>query len=93
MKQTIGVSASVGYIEEVVLVGDEKLGTSYYSAKLEWSKDGSSYNTCKDFVATGDNTPFTSTCKNNDEEIGWFRIDVGYTAYRFNSIEVTFVSD
>ena len=93
MKQTIGVSASIGYIEEVVLVGSGKLGTSFYSSKLAWSKDGSSYNTCKDFVVTGDDTPYTNTCKNNDEEIGWFRIDVGNTAYRFKSIEVTFVSD
>ena len=93
MKQTIGVSASIGYIEEVVLVGSGKLGTSFYSTKLAWSKDGSSYNTCKDFVVTGDDTPYTNTCKNNDEEIGWFRIDVGTTAYRFKSIEVTFVSD
>lgn len=93
MRQTIGVSASVGYIEEVVLVGNGKLGTGYWSNKLEWSKDGSSYNTCKDFVTTGADTPFTNTCKNNDEEIGWFRIDVGTVVYRFNSIEVTFVSD
>lgn len=92
MKYTLGTSESVGYIEKVVVVGNNTIGTTTYSNKIEFSSDGSTYNIAKNVTVEG-NIPYTNTITNEDESFTWFRFDVDYMAYRVNSIEVLFVNE
>lgn len=93
LKKTIESTSSLGYIEKVVLVGNAKLGSSYYANKLYWSADGSSYTQCKDFSFEGDSVPMTSIAENADEANTYFKIDFDFIAFRLYSLEVTFIGE
>ena len=92
MKYTLGTAESVGYIEKVVVVGNNKIGTGTWDNKVELSSDGSTYNTAKNVTVEG-SIPYTNTILNEDESFTWFRLNVDYMAYRVNSIEVLFVNE
>lgn len=92
MKYTLGTAESVGYIEKVVVVGNNKIGTVTWDNKVELSSDGSTYNTAKNVTVEG-SIPYTNTILNEDESFTWFRLNVDYMAYRVNSIEVLFVNE
>lgn len=92
MKYTLGTSEAVGYIEKVVVVGNNEIGTGNWDNKVEFSPDGNTYSIAKN-VTVEENNIYTNTITNDDESFTWFRLNVDYLAYSVNSIEVLFVNE